>query len=47
MALWRIYIDHRLIDVAMFYSSVLELDVIEFLIKYGGFDPSITVIKVQ
>lgn len=45
MSLWRIYVNHVLIDVALFYSSTIESDVLEFLIINGGFDSTITVIK--
>lgn len=47
MTLWRIYVNHYLIDVALFYNSTVESDVIEYLIKHGGFDSAITVIKTK
>lgn len=47
MTLWRIYVNHVLIDVALFYNFTVESDVLEFLIKYGGFDSAITVIKTK
>ena len=45
MTLWRIYVDHLLVDIAIFNDSIVEADVLEFLIKNGGFDSEITVIK--
>jgi hypothetical protein len=45
MVLWRIYINYVLIDVAMFCESIIELDALNHLINFGGFDPLITIKK--
>jgi hypothetical protein len=45
MTMWRIYVNYVLVDVALFYDSSVESDVLDYLIKTRGFDSAITVIK--